>query len=239
MGKSGKKYREKAKLVDRSVKYAVTDAFELIQQTSTTKFDASVDVAVRLGVNPRHADQMVRGAVSLPFGTGKSVRVVVFAQGEAARAAEEAGADFVGADDLVQKIATEGWLEFDKAVATRAMMGKVGRLGRVLGPRGLMPNPKVGTVVAPEQVGEVVGELKRGKIDFRVEKAGIIHASIGKASMDSDKLQKNFGALVAALLRMKPSTAKGTYVKSVSISTTMGPGIRVDTLDAQRYAESL
>jgi len=239
MGKGGKKYREKAQLVDSTRKYAVSEAIELVKQTAPARFDESVDVAVRLGVNPRHADQMVRGACSLPYGTGKQVRVVVFAQGEAARAAEEAGADFVGADDLVKKIMSEGWLEFDKAVATRSMMGKVGRLGRILGPRGLMPNPKVGTVVAPDQVGETVAELKRGKIDFRVEKAGIIHASIGKVSMDAEKLQKNLGTLIATLVRMKPSTAKGTYVRSVAVSSTMGPGVRIDTLEAQRYAESL
>ncbi|NCG17508.1 MAG: 50S ribosomal protein L1 [Rhodobacterales bacterium] len=239
MGKSGKKYREKAQLVDNARKYPVPEAIELVKQTAPARFDESVDVAVRLGVNPRHADQMVRGACSLPYGTGKQVRVVVFAEGEAARAAEEAGADFVGADDLVKKIMSEGWLEFDKAVATRSMMGKVGRLGRILGPRGLMPNPKVGTVVAPDQVGDTVAELKRGKIDFRVEKAGIIHVSIGKVSMDAEKLQKNLGTLLATLLRMKPSTAKGTYVRSVAVSSTMGPGVRVDTLEAQRYAESL
>jgi large subunit ribosomal protein L1 len=239
MAKGGKKYREKAQLVDRAMKYSFTDAIELVKQTASARFDESVDIAVKLGVNPRHADQMVRGACSLPHGTGKSVRVLVFAQGAAARAAEEAGADFVGADDLVQKIMKDGWLDFDKVVATRDMMGKVGRLGRVLGPRGLMPNPKVGTVVAPEQVADTVGELKRGKIDFRVEKAGIIHASIGKVSMDAEQLAANAGTLMATLLRMKPSSAKGTYVRSVGLSSSMGPGIRVDTLDAQRFAESL
>jgi large subunit ribosomal protein L1 len=239
MGNSGKKYREKAQLIDQSRKYTLTEAIELVKQAAPARFDESVDVAVRLGVNPRHADQMVRGACSLPYGTGKQVRIVVFAQGDAARAAEEAGADFVGSDDLVKKIMTEGWLDFDKAVATRSMMGKVGRLGRILGPRGLMPNPKVGTVVAPEQVGDTVAELKRGKIDFRVEKAGIIHASIGKVSMDAEKLQKNLGTLIATLVRMKPSTAKGIYVRSVAVSSTMGPGVRIDTLEAQRYAESM
>jgi len=239
MAKSGKKYREKAQLVDRGKKYPFAEAIELVKQAAPARFDESVDIAVKLGVNPRHADQMVRGACSLPHGTGKSVRVLVFAQGPAARAAEDAGADFVGSDDLVNKIMTEGWLDFDKVVATRDMMGKVGRLGRVLGPRGLMPNPKVGTVVMPDSVADTVGELKRGKIDFRVEKAGIIHASIGKVSMDAEKLAANGGTLLAALLRMKPSTAKGTYVRSVAVSSTMGPGIRVDTLDATRFAESL
>jgi large subunit ribosomal protein L1 len=239
MAKGGKKYREKAQLVDRGKKYSFTEAIELVKQTAPARFDESVDIAVKLGVNPRHADQMVRGACSLPHGTGKTVRVLVFAQGPAARAAEEAGADFVGSDELVNKIMNEGWMEFDKVVATRDMMGKVGRFGRVLGPRGLMPNPKVGTVVMPDAVADTVGELKRGKIDFRVEKAGIIHASIGKVSMDSDKLAANAGTLIAALLRMKPSSAKGTYVRSVAVSSTMGPGVRVDTLDATRFAESL
>jgi large subunit ribosomal protein L1 len=239
MAKGGKKYREKAQLVDRGKKYSFTEAIELVKQTAPARFDESVDIAVKLGVNPRHADQMVRGACSLPHGTGKTVRVLVFAQGPAARAAEEAGADFVGFDELVNKIMNEGWMDFDKVVATRDMMGKVGRLGRVLGPRGLMPNPKVGTVVMPDAVADTVGELKRGKIDFRVEKAGIIHASIGKVSMDSDKLAANAGTLIAALLRMKPSSAKGTYVRSVAVSSTMGPGVRVDTLDATRFAESL
>ena len=236
MPKTGKRYEEARARVDSEHRYALREAIELVKEIAPAKFDESVDVAVKLGVNPRHADQMVRGAVSLPHGTGKEVRVVVFAQGDAAKAAEEAGADFVGADDLVQKI-QDGWTDFDKAVATRGMMGKVGRLGRVLGPRGLMPNPKVGTVVAPEQVGQTVGELKRGKIDFRVEKAGIIHASVGKVSMDAQQLEDNVATLVATLVRMKPSTAKGVYVRSVAISSTMGPGVRVDTQDAQRAAE--
>ena len=200
------------------------------------KFDESVDISVKLGVNPRHADQMVRGAVSLPHGTGKDVRVLVFAQGEAAKAAEAAGADYVGSDELVQKI-QGGWFDFDKAVATRDRMGRVGRLGRVLGPRGLMPNPKVGTVVAPEDVGNTVGELKRGKIDFRVEKAGIVHAAVGKVSMDAEKLEANVVALMGTLIRMKPSTAKGQYVRGIALSSTMGPGVRLDVQDITRAAE--
>lgn len=216
----------------------VEKAVELVKASATAKFDEGVDVAVRLGVDPKHADQMVRGAVSLPHGTGKSVRVAVFAQGEAAKAAEAAGADIVGADDLVSKIQNENWLEFDKAVATRDMMGKVGRIGRVLGPRGLMPNPKVGTVVAPDQVAEAVTQLKSGKIDFRVEKAGVVHAQIGRASMEASQLADNLSALLATLVRLKPTSAKGIYMKSVTLSSTMGPGVRIDTQDALRRAEA-
>jgi len=238
MATIGKRTKAARELVDRDVKYSTADAVGLVKKLATAKFEESVDVAVRLGVNPRHADQMVRGACSLPHGTGKSVRVVVFAQGDAAKQAEAAGADVVGSDDLVQKI-QGGWFEFDKAVATRDMMGKVGKLGRVLGPRGLMPNPKVGTVVAPEKVGDAIGELKRGKIDFRVEKAGIIHAAIGKASMEQDQLVANLVTLIAALVRMKPNSVKGTYIRSVGISSTMGPGVWIDTLDVQKVAESV
>ncbi len=217
----------------------VDAALDLVKAKATAKFDESVDVAVRLGVDPKHADQMVRGAVSLPHGTGKTVRVAVFAQGEAAKAAEEAGADVVGSDDLVARVQNDGWLEFDKAVATTDMMGKVGRIGRILGPRGLMPNPKVGTVVPPAKVGEAVSQLKSGKIDFRVEKAGIVHARIGRASMEANQLVDNLSALVATLVRLKPSSAKGVYMKSITVSSTMGPGVRVDTQDALRRAESL
>ena len=217
----------------------VDAALELVKAKATAKFDESVDVAVRLGVDPKHADQMVRGAVSLPHGTGKTVRVAVFAQGEAAKAAEEAGADVVGSDDLVARVQNDGWLEFDKAVATTDMMGKVGRIGRILGPRGLMPNPKVGTVVPPAKVGEAVSQLKSGKIDFRVEKAGIVHARIGRASMEAGQLAENLSALVATLVRLKPSSAKGVYMRSITVSSTMGPGVRVDTQDALRRAECL
>ena len=237
MAKVSRRYREIAAKVDPVQRYPTREAIALIHGLANSKFSESVDVAVRLGVNPRHADQMVRGAVSLPHGTGKTVRVLVFAQGDAARAAQDAGADVVGGDELIQKIQAENWLEFDKAVATRDMMGKVGRLGKVLGPRGLMPNPRVGTVVGPEQVAETVTELKRGKISFRVEKAGIVHASIGRASMEVDALYDNLCTLLATLVRMKPSTAKGPYIKGISVSSTMGPGVRVDTLDAQRAAE--
>lgn len=233
MPKTGKRLREQRAKVDPNQRYSVEEAVGLVKDMASAKFDESVDVAVRLGVDPRHADQMVRGAVSLPHGTGKAVRVVVFADGDAAKAAEEAGAELVGADDLVQKI-QGGWFDFDKAVATTKMMGKVGRLGRVLGPRGLMPNPKVGTVVTPDKVGDTVAELKRGKIDFRVEKAGIVHTTIGRASMSAEQLQENFQALMGTLVRLKPASAKGAYVRSVALSTTMGPGVRVDTVDAQR-----
>jgi large subunit ribosomal protein L1 len=207
-----------------------------MKQAAYAGFDESVDIAVRLGVNPRQADQMVRGACSLPFGTGKVVRVAVFAQGDAARAAEAAGAEFVGADELIQKIQKEGWTDFDKAVATRAMMAKVGRIGRILGPRGLMPNPKTGTVVAPEDVARVVREVKGGRIDFRVERAGIVHASIGKVSMSEEQLSANIIALVSQLVRLKPASAKGTYVRGAALSTTMGPGIRLDTNALVRQA---
>ena len=237
MPKLGKRLKEASAQVDRLRRYPAVEAFELVKLTARARFDESVDVAVRLGVNPKHADQMVRGAVSLPHGTGKTVRVVVFAQGEAAKAAEAAGADVVGADELVQKILDESWTDFDKAVATRDMMGKVGRLGHVLGPRGLMPNPKIGTVVGPEEVANTVLELKRGKVDFRVEKAGIVHVSIGKASMETEQLRANLSALLLSLMRLKPSSAKGTYLRSIAVSSTMGPGVRVDTHDAQRDAD--
>ena len=237
MPKLGKRLKEASAQVDRLRRYPAVEAFELVKLTARARFDESVDVAVRLGVNPKHADQMVRGAVSLPHGTGKTVRVVVCAPGEAAKAAEAAGADVVGADELVQKILDESWTDFDKAVATRDMMGKVGRLGRVLGPRGLMPNPKIGTVVGPEEVANTVLELKRGKVDFRVEKAGIVHVSIGKASMETEQLRANLSALLLSLMRLKPSSAKGTYLRSIAVSSTMGPGVRVDTHDAQRDAD--
>ena len=222
----GKKYTDSIKLVDRQKRYDnIQEAMELVKAMTKTKFDASVDVAVRLGVDPRHADQMVRGAVVLPHGIGKTVRVVVFASGDKEKEAREAGADFVGADDLVQKI-QEGWLEFDKAIATPDMMGKVGRLGRVLGPRGLMPNPKVGTVTT--DVARAIQETKAGRVEFRVERAGIIHAPIGRASFDADKLADNFNALLEVLVKLKPATTKGTYVKSVTVSSTMSPGVKID-----------
>jgi large subunit ribosomal protein L1 len=224
----GKKYRNSAAKVDRSKKYSLDDACTLLPQTKIAKFDESVDIAVRLGVDPKHADQMVRGAVVLPHGTGKSQRVAVVAKGDKAAEARAAGADFVGAEDLVERIQKENWTDFDSMVATPDMMGLVGRLGRVLGPKGLMPNPKVGTVTA--DVAKAVRELKAGRVEFRVEKAGIVHARIGKASFGAEKLKENARSMVETLLRAKPASAKGTYLKSVTLSTTMGPGIRVDTL---------
>jgi len=235
MARASKRWRTAREKVDPERKYTMDEAIDIIKATATTKFDESVDVAVRLGVNPRHADQMIRGATGLPHGTGRTVRVLVFAQGEAAKAAEEAGADFVGSDELVKKI-QDGWLDFDKAVATRDLMGKVGRIGRILGPRGLMPNPKVGTVVAPERVAATVRDLKGGRIDFRVEKAGIVHCPVGKASMTAEALKENVTALVSELVRLKPASAKGTYLRGLTISSTMGVGVRVDTTDALRVA---
>jgi large subunit ribosomal protein L1 len=224
----GKNYRNAVAKVDRSKRYTLDEACKLLPTTKVAKFDESVDIAVRLGVDPKHADQMVRGAEVLPHGTGKTQRVAVVAKGDKANEARAAGADFVGAEDLVERIQKEGWTDFDSMVATPDMMGLVGRLGRVLGPKGLMPNPKVGTVTT--DVAKAVRELKAGRVEFRVEKAGIVHARIGKASFGSDKLQENARTMVDTLLRLKPSSAKGTYMKSVTLSTTMGPGIRVDTL---------
>lgn len=223
----GKKYRAIAEKVDKSKRYSIEEAVQAVRELKSAKFDESVDVAVNLGVDPRHADQMVRGAVVLPHGTGKAVRVAVFAKGEKAKEAEAAGADIIGAEDLAARI-EEGFLDFDKAIATPDMMGIVGRLGRVLGPRGLMPNPRVGTVTV--DVARAVQETKAGKIEFRVEKAGIVHASIGKVSMEPEMLAANLNELLATILRLKPSTSKGTYLKGVSLATTMGPSIRLDAV---------
>jgi large subunit ribosomal protein L1 len=226
MPNRGKKYLAALKLVDREKRYSVDEACALIGKTATKKFDETVDVAIRLGVDPKHADQMVRGAVVLPHGIGKTVRIAVFAKGDKAREAQEAGADTVGAEDLAAKV-QEGWLDFDVAIATPDMMGVVGRLGKVLGPRGLMPNPKVGTVTA--DVTRAVREAKAGKVEFRVEKAGIVHVPVGKASFDVKRLTDNVNTILDTVMRAKPSTAKGQYLKGVSMSTTMGPGIRLDT----------
>lgn len=236
MAKVGKRAAEIRALVDSTKRYAVDEALELIPKVAKAKFDESVDIAVRLGVNPRQADQMVRGAVRLPHGVGKTVRVMVFAEGEAAKAAEAAGADFVGSDEFITKIQKEGWTDFDKAVAVRSLMAKVGRLGRILGPRGLMPNPRSGTVVGPEDVARVVQEVKGGRVDFRVERAGIVHASVGKASMGSEKLRDNVLSLIKELVRLKPASAKGAYVRGVTLSTTMSPGVRLDVNEVVRLA---
>lgn len=223
--KPGKKRGAALQKPDRSRRYTLTEAVSLLKELAFANFDESVDVAVRLGVDPKHADQMVRGAVVLPHGTGKKNRVLVFAKGEKVGEAEQAGADYVGGDDYVAKI-TEGWLDFDTVIATPDMMGQVGRLGRVLGPRGLMPNPKVGTVTF--DVGKAVREAKAGKVEFRAEKAGIVHAQVGKRSFGNDELAGNVRSLVNALVKAKPAAAKGTYLRSITLSSTMGPGIKVD-----------
>jgi large subunit ribosomal protein L1 len=225
MPKVSKNRAKVVQMVDGTRKYSVEEACALVKKARFAKFDETVDIAVRLGVNPKHADQMVRGAIVLPHGTGKTVRVLVFAKGEKEREAREAGADFAGSDDLVAKVA-EGFLDFDRVIATPDMMGAVGKLGRVLGPRGLMPNPKVGTVTF--DVGAAVRDAKGGKIEYRVEKAGIVHARIGKVSFEEKALSDNAKALISALVRQKPSTAKGTYLKSITVSSTMGPGIKID-----------
>ena len=214
--------------IDRTKLYPLDSALEIVKDAACAKFDETLDVAVRLGVDPRHADQMVRGAVVLPNGLGKTVRVLVFAKGEKEKEALEAGADYVGSEDLVAKI-QEGWFDFDTAIATPDMMGVVGKIGKLLGPRGLMPNPKVGTVTF--EIGKAVRESKAGKVEFRVEKAGIVHAPVGKISFEADKLKGNLVALVEALVKAKPSAAKGTYIKKISLSSTMGPGINLDISD--------
>jgi large subunit ribosomal protein L1 len=226
MPKVAKKQVTARAVVDREKKYTLAEACALVKQAAPSKFDETVDLAVRLGVNPRHADQMVRGAVVLPHGTGQSLRVLVFAKGEKAKEAEAAGADLVGEAELVNKV-QEGFMDFDRVIATPDMMGLVGKLGRILGPRGLMPNPKVGTVTF--DVKTAVGEAKAGKVEYRVEKAGIVHARIGKVSFAEGALSINADALIQALIRQKPSTAKGVYLRSITLSSTMGPGVHIDT----------
>lgn len=230
MPKFGKKYQDATKQVQRAVMYEPVEALELVKKIAPAKFDETVEAAVRLGVDPRHADQQVRGAVVLPNGTGKTRLVLVFAKGDKAREAEEAGADFVGAEDMVAKIQQEGWLGFDVAIATPDMMGTVGKLGRILGPRGLMPNPKTGTVTF--DVTRAVKEVKAGKIEYRVDKAGNIHAPIGKVSFETEKLVENLRTLIDALVRAKPAAAKGTYLKGISVTSTMGPGVKISTQKA-------
>ena len=224
--KHGKKYVEGAKLIDKTNLYDPAEALELACKTATAKFDETVEAHIRLGVDSRHADQQVRGAVVLPNGTGKTVRVAVFAKGEEAKAAEAAGAEVVGAEDLVAKIQGEGWMEFDVAIAHPSMMGLVGRLGKVLGPRGLMPSPKAGTVTP--DVTRAVADIKSGKIEYRLDKTNIIHVMIGKVSFGPEKLTENFNTLMDAIVKAKPAAAKGTYIKGVTLTSTMGPGIKVD-----------
>ncbi len=231
---AGKKFKKAAESVDFAKKYSLNDAFKTVVTVAPAKFDETIDVAIKLGVDPKQSDQQVRGAVALPHGLGKVVRVVVFAKGPKEAEAKGAGADFVGADDLVQKI-QGGWLDFDKAIATPDMMATVSKVAKILGPRGLMPNPKVGTVTM--NVGDAVTSEKKGKLDFRVDKAGIVHAGIGKKSMGDTKLRENFQALMGAVLKAKPSAAKGIYLRGISVSSTMGPGIRVDTNDAAGVPE--
>jgi large subunit ribosomal protein L1 len=226
MPKVAKKQVTARAVVDREKKYTLAEACALVKQAAPSKFDETVDLAVRLGVNPRHADQMVRGAVVLPHGTGQALRVLVFAKGEKAKEAEAAGADLVGEAELVAKV-QEGFMDFDRVIATPDMMGLVGKLGRILGPRGLMPNPKVGTVTF--DVKTAVGEAKAGKVEYRVEKAGIVHARIGKVSFAEAALSVNADALIQALIRQKPSTAKGIYLRSITLSSTLGPGVHIDT----------
>ena len=225
--KRGKKYVETAKLVDRTVQYDAGEAVALVKKTAVAKFDETIEAHIRLGVDSRHADQQVRGAVVLPHGTGKTVRVLVFAKGDKAAEAEAAGADYVGADDLVPRIQKENWFEFDVVVATPDMMGIVGRLGRVLGPKGLMPNPKAGTVTM--DVAKAVKDIKAGKIEYRLDKTNIIHVPIGKASFTEEQLADNFQTLIGAIIKARPAAAKGQYLRSVTIASTMGPGIKVNT----------
>ena len=223
----GKKYQESAKLIDRAKLYDTVEALGMVCKTSKAKFDETVEVHVKLGVDSRHADQQVRGAVVLPHGTGKTVRTLVFAKGDNAKAAEEAGSDYVGAEDMVAKITSENWFEFDVVIATPDMMGVIGRLGKVLGPKGLMPNPKAGTVTM--DVAKAVAEAKAGKIEYRLDKQNIIHCPIGKASFGAEKLTENFNALMGAVVKAKPAAAKGQYIKSLSVSSTMGPGVKVSS----------
>ncbi|MBI1987480.1 MAG: 50S ribosomal protein L1 [Nitrospinae bacterium] len=225
MPNRGKRYLEALKVIDREKRYPLEEALELVKKTACAKFDETVEIAVKLGVNPKHADQMVRGSVVLPKGSGKSVRVLVFAKGEKEKEAFEAGADYVGAEDLVEKI-QGGWLDFDRAIATPDMMGTVGRLGKILGPRGLMPNPKSGTVTF--DIARAVAEVKAGKIEFRVDKAGIMHVPLGKISFSPEALKENAGAFLEMLVKLKPASSKGQYIRGMAISSTMGPGIKLD-----------
>ena len=229
--KHGKKYVDSQKLIDRLTQYDPDQAISLVKQTAKAKFDETIEISVRLGVDPRHADQQVRGAVVLPNGTGQTVRVLVFAKGDKAKEAEAAGADYVGAEEFVQKIQKENWFDFDACVATPDMMGVVGRLGRVLGPKGLMPNPKSGTVSM--DVTKAIHDIKAGKVEYRVDKTAIVHVPVGKVSFGADKLTENLASLMDAIVKAKPAAAKGTYLKSVVLSTTMGPGVKFNGMKFQ------
>lgn len=233
MPKRGKKYQEVAKLVDRDRTYSAEEAIELVRKVSYSTFDATVEVHLRMGLDPRHADQQVRSTVSLPHGTGKQVRVLVFVEGEGEKIAEEAGADYVGSDNFIQKI-QGGWFEFDVAVATPPMMSKVGRMGKILGPRGLMPSPKAGTIVPAEDLGRLVRELKAGRVEFRLDKTANIHVPIGKVSFSKEQLVENFAALMEAVQRARPSAAKGQYIRRITVAPTIGPGVKVDVLQASQ-----
>jgi large subunit ribosomal protein L1 len=233
MSEKGKNYRAALNKVDRNQRYLLEDSLRLAKETARAKFDETVEMAIRLGVDPRQADQNIRGTVTLPHGMGKSVRVLAFAKGDKEKEAQDAGADFVGSDELIKKI-SDGWLDFDKAVATPDMMGAVGRIGKILGPRGLMPNPKTGTVAM--EIGKAVKEIKAGKLEFRVDKAGIIHVPVGKASFGPEQLIDNAKAVLGSILRAKPASAKGNYIKGVTVATTMGPGIKLDLAQIRAMA---
>jgi large subunit ribosomal protein L1 len=235
MATRGKKYLEARGKVDRNKRYELEEGVKLLLETATAKFDEGVDLAIRLGVDPKKADQMVRGTAVLPHGTGKKVRILVFAKGQKEKEASDAGADFVGAEDLIEKI-SKGWLEFDKAIATPDMMGLVSKLGKILGPRGLMPNPKVGTVTF--DLEKAVKEIKAGKVEFKVEKAGVVHVPVGKVSFGLGQLLENTKTLLEVILRVKPPTSKGIYLRSIALSTTMGPGIKIDPLDVRSVLKS-
>jgi large subunit ribosomal protein L1 len=232
MPKRGKKYLESARLVDRTKTYSPEEAIELVQKTSFTNFDATVEAHLRLGVDPRKADQQVRSITLLPHGTGKKVRILVFAEGEAEKMAQEAGADYAGSDDLIKQI-QEGWLDFEVAVAVPQVMGKVGRLGKILGPRGLMPSPKAGTIVPAEDLPRLINEMRSGRVEFRLDKTANLHVPIGKVSFPKENLMDNLAALMEAVLKAKPVAAKGQYVRKITLTTTMGPGIKVDVVEAQ------
>lgn len=233
MAKAGKKYLESLQKLDRSVTYSPGDAVRLVKETSFAKFDETVEVHLRMGVDPRHADQQIRSVVLLPSGTGAQVRILVFAEGDAARAAEEAGADYVGSDDYVKKI-QEGWFDFDVAVATPQIMGKVGRLGKALGPRGLMPSPKAGTICQEDNLPQLIKELRLGRVEFRLDKTANLHVPIGKVSFTEDQLMDNLTALMEAIVKAKPTGAKGQYIRKVVLTSTMGPGIKVDAQQAEQ-----